>query len=124
MAAKYAWDTDYGDHFETSEQAFRDVAPALRQLCGAGAGAAILDPYYCDGAAETRLRALGFRNATNPATDANPATTTNTETPMILFRYYSEIRNERPDAKLRFTSALRANENALFVHAESLFCRP
>ena len=69
LAAKYAWDTDYGDHFETSEQAFRDVAPALRQLCGAGAGAAILDPYYCDGAAETRLRALGFRNATNPATD-------------------------------------------------------
>ncbi|KAH8054212.1 hypothetical protein JL722_8943 [Aureococcus anophagefferens] len=37
--------------------------------CGDGAGAAILDPYYCDGAAETRLRALGFRNATNPATD-------------------------------------------------------
>ena len=60
LAARYAWDTDYGDHFETSEQAFRDVAPALRALCGAGAAAAILDPYYCDGAAETRLRALGF----------------------------------------------------------------
>ncbi|KAK7232044.1 hypothetical protein SO694_00031115 [Aureococcus anophagefferens] len=63
LAAKYAWDTDYGDHFETSEQAFRDrrpqgavpgLRPGLRPaLRAAAARVRRRKKYFADACAET-----------------------------------------------------------------------
>lgn len=70
LRAKYGWQTEYGDHFETSARAYADVAGVLERMCGGSRGGArVWDPYYCDGAAGRRLRALGFSGASNAAAD-------------------------------------------------------
>ena len=71
LARRYPFATSYADHFETPRRAYEDVAPFL-DAAAAGASVSraalrVYDPYYCDGAAERHLAALGFAGARNPA---------------------------------------------------------
>ena len=62
----WPFETNYNDHFETPQAAYADVLPLLsacaRQAHGDGAGLETLrvyDPYYCQGAMQRALAALG-----------------------------------------------------------------
>jgi hypothetical protein len=62
----WPFETNYNDHFETPQAAYADVLPLLsacaRQAHGDGAGLETLrvyDPYYCQGAMQQALAALG-----------------------------------------------------------------
>ena len=54
VATRYAFPVDYNDCFETSLEAYQDIAPALaflaHRLGKAPADLCIYDPYYCAGA--------------------------------------------------------------------------
>ena len=72
LARRYPYETEYADHFETPLRAFADIAPLLERLGGpqsARAQVRVLDPYHCEGAAQSRLRSLGFKRARNPRED-------------------------------------------------------
>ena len=62
----WPFETNYNDHFETPQEAYADVLPLLaacaKQAHGDGAGLETLrvyDPYYCQGAMQRALAALG-----------------------------------------------------------------
>ena len=62
----WPFETNYNDHFETPQAAYADVLPLLaacaKQAHGDGAGLETLrvyDPYYCQGAMQQALAALG-----------------------------------------------------------------
>ena len=65
--------TEYGDHFNTSSVALRDVAPLLHKLAEAigkpSATLAVYDPYYCDGSVKARFAELGFGAVVNRNSD-------------------------------------------------------
>lgn len=60
---KHPFETEYGDHFETPFEAFRDLSPALPP------SARLFDPYYCEGACVKHLHRLGFKNVINENED-------------------------------------------------------
>jgi len=65
--------TDYNDHFETSLDAYKDIAPLLdlyaAKLGKSRATLRIYDPYYCAGATVAHLQKLGFNHVHNTNTD-------------------------------------------------------
>ncbi len=69
----HPFQTEYGDHFETSDSAYADVAPLLAQLAKCmgkkSATLSIYDPYYCAGSVIQRLSELGFKDVYNKNED-------------------------------------------------------
>ncbi len=64
---------DYNDHFETSLDAYQDIAPLLdmyaAKLGKSRATLRIYDPYYCAGATVAHLQQLGFNHVHNTNSD-------------------------------------------------------
>lgn len=73
LLRRYPYETEYGDHFETSYAAYRDLSPLLSLVASIVGRSkrelAIYDPYYCEGACLRHLRALGFENVRNVKED-------------------------------------------------------
>lgn len=73
LLGRYPYETEYGDHFETSYAAYRDLRPLLSLVATVVGKSkrelAIYDPYYCEGACIRHLRALGFENVRNVKED-------------------------------------------------------
>ncbi|CAE8623268.1 unnamed protein product, partial [Polarella glacialis] len=77
----WPYEADDGDHFETSKEAYEDVAPLLRFAArsqaraggwakqGAEARLRIYDPYFCSGRARVLLTDLGFPNVSHRRRD-------------------------------------------------------
>lgn len=69
------WDfkTDYNDHFETPEQAYKDLLPVLKELAGALnkplSELIVYDPYYCLGNMKQHLQSLGVPSVINENKD-------------------------------------------------------
>ena len=65
----YPFPVEYGDHFETPLEAYKDVAPVLsavaKRLRKPTNTLAVYDPYYCKGAAVRQLAQLGFNKVHN-----------------------------------------------------------
>eukprot|EP00659_Diplonema_papillatum_P002328 gene2328-3608_t len=58
----HPFETDYGDHFETSRDAIQDIAPVMRVLEKAmQVKLRVYDPYYCAGAVKEDWRRAGFQ---------------------------------------------------------------
>mmetsp|Transcript_33209 Transcript_33209/g.106021 ORF Transcript_33209/g.106021 Transcript_33209/m.106021 type:complete len:246 (-) Transcript_33209:35-772(-) len=68
LAERYPWKTEYGDHFETPEIAYRHISPILERMGGTVGGTVVYDPYYCRGATKRRLGKFGF-TVKNPKQD-------------------------------------------------------
>ena len=73
LASNYPFQTEYGDHFETSDIAFRDIVPvltAISDILGKPAGnLEVYDPYYCKGSVKRHLKKLGFPCVYNKCED-------------------------------------------------------
>ncbi|CAK0814182.1 unnamed protein product [Prorocentrum cordatum] len=79
--SEWPYETDAGDHFETSVEAYRDIAPLLRvaarsrarargrPLAGAEERLRVYDPYFCSGRAVELLRGLGYPQVINRRRD-------------------------------------------------------
>lgn len=65
----HPFETEYGDHFETSMEAYKDVVPCLHELSKlrrkSSANLAIYDPFYCAGAVVSHMAQLGFPGVIN-----------------------------------------------------------
>lgn len=69
----WPYEADDGDHFETSEEALRDVAFLLRRAAQQRQLTVdtlkVYDPYYCNGRAKRLLKSLGFRRVIHRCRD-------------------------------------------------------
>eukprot|EP00941_MAST-03F_sp_MAST-3F-sp1_P003906 g3906.t1 len=69
----YPFETDYNDHFETSQQAYNDIAPFLTFIAEQkrikSEKLKIYDPYFCAGSMKQHLGQLGFENVYNENED-------------------------------------------------------
>ena len=59
LSKEWPYPTDFGDHFETPRQAYKDVKPILKLIKPAD-DLTIYDPYYCRGQTISHLNATGF----------------------------------------------------------------
>lgn len=69
VTISHPFETDYGDHFETSPEAYKHIDVVLAQLCqvlGKSKGELLIyDPYYCEGSVIHHLGALGYSSVIN-----------------------------------------------------------
>jgi hypothetical protein len=69
LTSEWPFPTDFGDHFETPLEAYRDVKPVLKRAAKALAKSSselrIYDPYFCRGLMLSHMASLGFFNVTN-----------------------------------------------------------
>ena len=85
--AKYDYETDYNDHFETPRIAYEDILPLLDGLDEKARRKdhALYDPYYCNGRAAVLLSKLGFHKVIHRKRD-----------------FYKDVQNETiPDHDVR-----------------------
>lgn len=72
-SAKWVFQTDYNDHFETPLIAYEDIIPVLNQLSReigkVNKDLIIYDPYFCLGRMKALLQSLGYENVINENED-------------------------------------------------------
>jgi len=74
-SSRHPFEVDKGDHCETSEEAYEQIAPLLAhvaessQIGKSRARVKIYDPYFCDGAVVRRLAKQGFLDVYNKCED-------------------------------------------------------
>jgi len=67
----YPYKADYNDHFETPQQAYRDILPLLDAIQPSRDKHSIYDPYFCNGRTKELLQGkyFGFSNVVHECRD-------------------------------------------------------
>ena len=63
------YETDYNDHFETPETAYRDILPLIDCLKAKRGSHRLYDPFYCNGRTAVLLNGLGFSQVIHECRD-------------------------------------------------------